>query len=92
MNDCSNHTKEVAGITDMKLLAEKIGDLHYESLAQLFKHLGEKIDSDGKKDYNNNKLRLGNKLITAGFCIRASAIHINEAWQISKPFMESKLK
>lgn len=35
MSDCKNHKKEVAGISDMKVLAEAIGDLHYEALAEV---------------------------------------------------------
>jgi len=37
--DCSQHKKEVAGILDMKVLAEMIGDLHYETLAEFLNSL-----------------------------------------------------
>lgn len=56
MSNCSQHKKEVAGISDMKVLAEMQGDLHYETMAQLFKELGDKLASDGLKDKYSHRL------------------------------------
>lgn len=88
MSDCSKHKKEVAGISDMKVLAEMIGDLHYESLAELFKHLAEKVEFDGEKDCLNCREVLGNTLILASAHIYLSYVEMKKAWQISKPFMK----
>lgn len=88
MNNCSQHTKEVAGISDMKELAEMIGDLHYETLSEFIGALAEKISYDGHKDETNGKTKLSEQLYyVAGYLAKAS-IHSSWAWQISKPFIQ----
>jgi hypothetical protein len=92
MSNCSQHKKEVAGISDMKELAEMIGDLHYESLAQFIGELANKISLDAHKDEGSGKEMLSEQLYTvAGYLAKAS-IHSEFAWQISKPFMQEKHK
>jgi hypothetical protein len=88
--DCSKHKKEVAGISDMKQLAEMIGDLHYETMCDFLSELRKKLHSDSRRDWKNRKVQLSNRLKTASLHIKAAYISINEAWQISKPFMEQK--
>lgn len=90
MDDCSKHKKEVAGISDMKLLAEMIGDLNYESLNNFLAHLSLKIRDDANKDYVGNREKLATELHIAADCIGKSREAIAAAWKISKPFMESK--
>lgn len=89
MNDCSNHKKEVAGVTDMKILAEMIGDLHYETLKDLLFRLSTKLYRDGLKDKDGNRSRLSYELTAASDNMQAAAENIKEAWQISKPFMSN---
>ena len=89
MSDCSNHKKEVAGITDMKVLAEMIGDLHYESLAELMGRLATKMYKDGLMDRVNGREYLGYKLDDASNYLSNAARSIQKAWEISKPFMNS---
>lgn len=88
MSDCSEHKKEIAGISDMKELANIIGDLHYESLAQLFKHLSQKFKQDSRKDWKGKRVLLSARLKATSINMKQSYIQIQEAWQISKPFME----
>jgi hypothetical protein len=88
--DCSRHKKEIAGISDMKVLAEMIGDLHYETLAQLLRHLSLKLENDSEKDTAAGRKGLGSRLWSANRDIYEAAININKAWQISKPFMTDK--
>jgi CHAD domain-containing protein len=85
--DCSRHTKEVAGITDMKLLAEMIGDLHYESLSTLLYHLSDKVYADGQKDFVNGRTKLSHFLFEAQIKIHSAHQKIEQAWKISQPFM-----
>lgn len=85
--DCSNHKKDIAGITDMKELAELIGDLHYESLTFLFDHLQIKFWHDSNKDFNKGRTKLGNELYEMCVAMRQACAHSNQAWEISKPFM-----
>lgn len=89
MSDCSNHKKDVAGISDMKVLAEMIGDLHYETLASMMKNLYDKLWKDGQKDIKEGRTEIGNQLLDASFCADEVRFHIEQAWQISKPFMKS---
>ena len=90
MSDCSKHKKEVAGITDMKVLAEMIGDLHYETLKNLLRHLADKIDADSEMDMAAGKRELGGVLYEASVYISNAQLYIKKAWQISKPFMDDK--
>lgn len=88
MSDCSKHKKEVAGVSDMKKLAEMIGDLHYESLAHLLVELNIKLYLDSSKDFSENRIGLSNNLNAASNRIQEAAKYIYKAWQISKPFMQ----
>lgn len=87
MDNCSQHKKSVAGIEDMKVLAEMIGDLHYESLVALLGRLSIKLYKDGLKDRGGERDQLGYALCDASNNVAAAAVDINKAWQISKPFM-----
>jgi hypothetical protein len=88
-DNCSNHKKEVAGISDMKVLAELIGDLHYETLENLLGQLSIKLYKDGLSDRMNGREKLGYTLDDAANFIRSAALKINTAWEISNPHMEA---
>lgn len=90
MNDCSNHKKDVAGISDMKVLAEMIGDLHYETLTILFNYLVIKINEDGHNDWMAGRDQLAAELKCAATQLLKAANNIEKAWQISKPFMKNQ--
>lgn len=92
MSNCSNHKREVAGISDMKKLAEMIGDLHYEILDQLLYELHNKLWSDAAKDRKNDRPQLAKALTAAASLIGAADMEIRKAWEISKPFMEPENK
>lgn len=87
MNDCSNHKKDILGIDDMELLAEKIGDLNYEVLTTLLGHLAEKISRDGRIDHKNGRVQLGSALKISGEYIFRAQKFMEKAWIISKPYM-----
>lgn len=57
-SDCSKHKKEVLGCSDMKQLAEMIGDLHYESLEIFLRELKRKLEADGRKDFEEGRILL----------------------------------
>lgn len=86
-DNCSGHKKEVAGISDMKVLAEMIGDLHYDSLFGLLEALYMKLDSDAKKDKEAKRPILASYLINASSWICMASENIKEAYEISKPYM-----
>ncbi len=91
MDDCSKHKKEVAGITDMKLLAEMVGDLNYGSLQHFLGHLAIKLNNDGLKDRGDGRNQLGYALNAASDDIQRASIQILQAWRISKPFMKDEV-
>jgi hypothetical protein len=90
MSNCSKHKKEVAGVSDMKILAEMIGNLHYESLAGFLNELAAKLKIDAEKDYDGSRTRLADQLYYASNSIANAYYSIQEAWKISKPFMENE--
>jgi hypothetical protein len=90
MSDCSRHSKQVAGVSDMRLLAENIGDLHYETLQELFGRLSIKLYRDGFDDRLAGRQKLGAALNNASISLKTAASHIKEAWDISKPFMKQQ--
>lgn len=91
MSNCSKHKKEVCGVSDMKVLAEMITSMHYQSLAELYRHMGGSLKFDAFKDRHNTakpKPRLADALWIAGDHLEVAAEVIEKAWQISKPFMK----
>lgn len=86
--DCSRHSKQVGGFTDMKLLAEAIGDLHYGTLAELFSHLSSKLARDGIKDAEAGRCSLAGELHAASRNLNNAFNNIESAWMFSSPFMD----
>lgn len=90
MSNCSNHRKDIHGETDMKHLAEEIGNLHYETLAILLNNLSGKIQRDASKDMKAGREKLARKLWKAKDQIQDAFFSIYEAWKICEPFMEAE--
>ncbi len=90
MDSCGKHIKSVAGVIDMKQLAEMIGDLHYEILGELVKQLWLKLDKDGHKDIQSGRIKLGCDLLEASTKAFLLYEEIQKVWEISKPFMSKK--
>jgi hypothetical protein len=87
--DCSKHKKEVEGYQgSLQELAEDLGDLHYESLAEFLGHLSEKLEKDSIADMKRNRMKLAGSLHHAADDIHSACIGIERAWKISKPYME----
>jgi len=72
----------------MKELAEMIGDLHYETLDILMDNLAVKIFKDAIKDREGGRVKLCTALQNASLYMQKSRRYIDEAWKISKPFMQ----
>jgi hypothetical protein len=64
----------------LQQLANDLGNLRYDSLAQFLHLLSDKIEQDGEADLGRNRPKL------AGHLHRA-AEEIARAWQLCKPFM-----
>lgn len=88
MSICLKHKKEVAGISDMKVLAEMIGDLHYGTLTELLSNLEQKITKDGKGHVLAGRIDLGLCLTNLAVEIWSASKYAEGACEISKPFMK----
>jgi hypothetical protein len=88
MSNCSKHKRIEK--KDLKMIAEDIGDLHYESLYKFLGFLGEKLDKDATKDQTGGRTQLANKLFEASELTHQAGDWIHEAWDICKPYMEKK--
>jgi hypothetical protein len=89
---CSTHAESVAGITDMKLLAEMVGDLHYEVLREFMIRLEVKLLIDSMNDAHGNRMKLSDALLVASGKIGEASHSINKAWNISSPFMGDRIR
>jgi len=87
MSDCSKHKKEVAGVSDMRELANQIGDLHYEALKEFLCHLSYKIWEDSVKDKEAGRIQLSNALLHTSIRIDLAYECMKDVWRISKTFM-----
>ena len=69
-------------------LANDIGDLKYDTLAEFLKLLAKKIQEDGDKDQTRGRVKLARELHSCAHDLRLGKIAIDKAWEISKPFSE----
>lgn len=88
--DCLTHKREVAGISNMTLLAEMIGNLHYQTLAELLFELQTKFHKDSMADLAKKRFKLAHQLRRASKWLYEASFDIENAWQISKPYMKEK--
>lgn len=88
--DCSQHPRDLFGHTDMKEVAEAIGDLHYETLTEFLFQLSNKFRVDAEKDNNAGRNKLAQSLHKAKAFIANACYEIITAANISKPFMDNK--
>lgn len=82
------HTQEVTNfVGDHKQLAEEMGDLYYDSLAELLWRLGEKLESDAEADMKRDRNKLATELAAAADHLYAAAENIAAAWLICKSYV-----
>lgn len=89
MDNCSQHKKEVAGISDMKVLAQMVRMLHHEARAIFIDEFSKEISMEGLED-EKLKPQLAEQLFMVSGYLAKAAVHSKFVWQISKPFMENK--
>ena len=68
-------------------LAEELGNLRYDALAKFLSALSEKIQRDGEKDQERNRIQLASSLKNCGKDLASSAENIEQAWKICKKFI-----
>lgn len=70
----------------MEELVEEIGNLKYDALANFLELLANKIQEDGKKDEERNRIKLSNHLFKSAEKLKESKASIDKAWVICEPF------
>lgn len=68
-------------------LAEEIGNLRYDALANFLQFFAEKIEQDGLKDESRNRIKLAAHLKNSANHLKESSLEIEKAWKICEPFI-----
>ena len=91
MSDCSKHKDYVEGFSgNLTDLAEKIGDLRYDTLAEFFCLLSDKICRDGYKDKSAGRTKLAVSLFDISEYLESAEVAAIKSWKISEPYMKPK--
>lgn len=75
---------------DLAALAEEVGNLKYDALAEFLRLLSAKIDGDAAKDQARGRVQLAAALRSAAGRIGSAEVPIERAWKISKPYMKGE--
>ena len=90
-SNCSKHTDQITGFgSDMEKLAEEIGDLRYDTMFELFRHLSSKIGKDSIKDREGGRKHLADALAQLSTRLALCTHDTSRIWDICKPYMEEK--
>lgn len=68
-------------------LAEDIGDLRYDALADFLALLTAKMHRDAVADEGRKRYKLAKSLHECSRALQESKVAVDEAWRISEPFM-----
>lgn len=69
-------------------LAEALGDLRYDSLAEYLVALSKKLQKDSENDGGRGQGQLSYHLSQAAFEIEEARFAIERAWKICDPYMK----
>lgn len=69
-------------------LAEAIGDLKYDTLANFLTLLAAEIEKDGAKDRSRGRVQLAASLENCTLHLQKAKLAIDKAWKISAPYMK----
>ena len=73
-------------------LAEAIGDLYYDALAQHLLLLSQKMAKDSAADAGRGRHQLAAELMACSENLAQAARHIDKAWEICLPFVDAERK
>lgn len=80
------HTHQIKSYTGThRQLAEDIGDLYYDALADFFRLMAEKMDRDAQADAGRGRHKLATELAACAQHLQQAAEHIDFAWTICEP-------
>lgn len=90
MSKCERHSRNIEKYDGtLKELAEDIGDLHYEELPKLLLLLEDKFLKDALNDRRGGRIKLANVLLNLSSKMYEAAEEAQNAWNISKPYMDA---
>jgi hypothetical protein len=72
----------------LEVLAEDIGNLRYDALADLLKLLSNKINKDSQSDLSRNRVKLAACLKECSLELNEASIAIDKAWEICSPYCQ----
>ena len=82
------HTHQIKSCSaPHRQLAEEIGDLYYDSLADFLRLMAEKMNRDAQADAGRGRHKLATQLAACAEHLQQAAGHINVAWKICAPHM-----
>lgn len=82
------HPRNVEGYNgSLEELAKAIGNMSYDQVAIFLEKLAEDLNNQAEADKKRKRINLSTELLKASFSVKESALSINNAWQICKPFM-----
>jgi hypothetical protein len=80
------HSSTVRNFTGTSVqLAEEIGDLYYNALAELLGQLAAKMAADSAADSRRGRPRLAGELAACAEHLKVASQHIQSAWAICAP-------
>ncbi|BAY84099.1 hypothetical protein NIES267_35950 [Calothrix parasitica NIES-267] len=71
-------------------LAEDIGNLRYDALAEFLKLLSDKINKDSESDLSRNRVKLAACLKECSLELNQASIAIDKAWEICEPYCQEE--
>ena len=85
------HPVEVDGYYgSLTALANSIGDMRYDKVAEFLDGLARRIEAEAEKDLASGRSQLSEKLDLASKHLYDAKEAIGSAWKISKPYMKDK--
>lgn len=70
-------------------LAEEMGDLYYDALAELLALLAEKISADSLADHGRGRPKLAGERSACADHLQIASQHIQSAWMICAPHVRN---
>lgn len=69
-------------------LANELGDMRYDALAEFLGHLADKIREDGEKDASRGRPKLAKYLTTLALHLRVAQEGANAAWGVCEQYVD----
>ncbi len=73
-------------------LAEDIGNLYYDALAEFLRLFSDKLARDAIADHGRGRPKLANELEAGAQHLAAASQHIESAWRICKPYVSTSVQ